>query len=76
MIQDSDGTGITNDDIPALFFQEGIIDGTTKITESIGFQVDNNLENILCSYLLRIINFYGRLDVDCWKVFNTLFNVG
>lgn len=61
--------------MPALFFQEGIINSTTEVAQSVTLQGDNNLEEVSSSNLIFIINFEVTLYVNCWKVLNALFNI-
>lgn len=76
VVNDADRGGIAHYEMPALHLQEGICDSTAEIAESVGFDSDNNLEEVACSDNGLVFDFKFALNFDNREVLQTLFDVG
>ena len=75
MMNYGDRVSIAQYEMPALFLQEGVVNSTTKVTQTICLQGHNYLEEVSSSNSTLVIDFEITMSLNSREVLNALFYV-
>jgi len=75
MMNYGDRVSIAQYEMPALFLQEGVVNSTTKVTQTICLQGHNYLVEVSSSNSTLVIDFEITMSLNNREVLNALFYV-
>lgn len=75
LMNDSIGLALAHENIPPFFLQEGEINSTAEVAQTVACGGNENLEDIFRGNLGLLLHLEVALDIHLWEIFQTLLDV-